>query len=94
MTTDFTLDSVYMAALLAPLDGLADGACVRADPRLFDGDRPTREQVTAAQQWCDECPVAQTCLDGAKTRGEFGVWGGRVLVKGRDVTPESLRGTA
>lgn len=91
MTTDFTLNSVYMAALLAPLDVLADGACVRADPRLFDGDQITMDQITAAQRWCEECPVAQECLDGAMTRGEFGVWGGRVLIKGRDVTPESLR---
>lgn len=92
MTRDVTLNSAYMAALLAPLDGLADAACVRADPRLFDGDRPTLARVMAARKWCDDCPVAQTCLDGATTRGESGVWGGRVLLDGRDVTPTAVEG--
>ena len=90
MTVDFTFNDTYMAALLAPLDGLADAACVRADPRLFDSDRQTIASVKAARRWCDDCPVARKCLAGAVTRGDSGVWGGRMLADGRDITAASL----
>lgn len=92
MTVDFTFNDTYMAALLAPLDDLAEAACVRADPRLFDSDRRTTAKVQAARMWCEDCPVAQKCLNGAITRSDSGVWGGRMLVDGRDVTPVSLEG--
>lgn len=87
MTTTFTLSNEsYIAELLAPLGDLSEGACVGADPRLFDNGRSVTERVSRARRWCDGCPVAQTCLDGAVTRGDSGIWGGRMLVHGRDVT--------
>lgn len=86
MTKDFTRTALYQRALLAPLRDLADAACVDADPALFDGDRATERTLPAAQAWCQRCPVAQTCLDGALVRKDSGVWGGRLLVDGQDAT--------
>mgnify|MGYP000433310641 CR=1 FL=1 len=86
MTTEITETSAYTAALLASISDLADAACRRADPRLFDIDGLTGRRFAVATQWCATCPIAATCLSGAKTRRETGVWGGRALRDGADIT--------
>lgn len=74
------------AALSAPLTALSNAACVDANPDLFDGDRVTPRHFARAATYCDACPVARQCLSGALTRRESGVWGGRLLHHGEDVT--------
>lgn len=94
MKRDITSSATYAAALLAPLDALADAACVRADPRLFSGDDITTGRVTAAQKWCQMCPVKAACGAGAVTRKESGVWAGEVYDFGAVVTTKALREAA
>jgi WhiB family redox-sensing transcriptional regulator len=53
-----------------------EGKCRGMDPNIFfpvDGFG-----VLAAQQVCQGCPVADTCLDFAlSTHQDHGVWGGK-----------------
>jgi len=59
-----------------------DGACRRADPRLFfhpEGERgpARRERDAAARRVCRTCPVITACREHALTvREPYGVWGG------------------
>lgn len=94
MTVQFTDTAAYAAVALAPLDGLEAAACVRADPRLFTADRVTARQLAAAQLWCATCPVVALCYEGGVARRESGVWGGRVLRDGRDVTATVVEAVA
>lgn len=48
------------------------------DWRTEDLDKPDHQRFLA-NKYCDVCPIAEMCLEGAITRGETaGVWGGLV----------------
>lgn len=70
------------AASVDKWDWQLDGACRRADPRLFfhpDAERgPARqERDAAALRICATCPVIRRCRDhGLSVREPHGVWGG------------------
>ena len=72
-------------------------ACREVDPELFFPIGTTGlalDQIDAAKQVCEACPVSGECLEFALgTNQEAGVWGGltederRRLRKGIDVAP-------
>jgi hypothetical protein len=66
-------------------------ACDGADPELFwPATAADAEQAMAV---CAGCPLRGECLDVARQRGEWGVWGGVLLAKGKptDVLPGNVR---
>ena len=51
------------------------------------------DDIAAAKAFCLECPVKETCLDGARVRREpWGVWGGELFVNGKIVAQKRKRG--
>ena len=51
------------------------------------------DDIAAAKAFCQECPVKDTCLDGALARREpWGVWGGELFVHGKVVAQKRKRG--
>ncbi|GIG54779.1 WhiB family transcriptional regulator [Demequina activiva] len=59
-----------------------EGACRDADPDLFfhpEGERGSarRRRAEAAKEYCERCPVLDTCRERSlMAREPFGVWGG------------------
>lgn len=65
--------------------------CQSSDPDLWFSEFP--DQVELAKQFCHECPVQATCLEGATARREpHGVWGGELFEQGRIVAHKHGRG--
>ena len=65
--------------------------CRHHDADLWFADTPT--DVERAKALCLDCPLAQTCLQGALDRAEpCGVWGGQLLVAGQIVARKRPRG--
>jgi len=51
------------------------------------------DDIAAAKAFCQECPVKETCLEGAMLRREpWGVWGGELFVNGKIVAQKRKRG--
>src|SRR5689334_22847401 len=51
------------------------------------------DDIAAAKAFCLECPVKETCLEGARERREpWGVWGGELFVNGKIVAQKRKRG--
>jgi WhiB family redox-sensing transcriptional regulator len=51
------------------------------------------DDIAAAKSFCLECPVMETCLEGAMERREpWGVWGGQLFVHGKIVAQKRKRG--
>ena len=51
------------------------------------------DDIAAAKAFCLECPVKDTCLEGAQMRREpWGVWGGELFVNGKIVAQKRKRG--
>lgn len=66
------------------------GACQGADPTLFEPVRKRRycspedrNRVEEARTFCDRCSVRDRCLSWATLNGEWGVFGGQLLVRGQ-----------
>jgi WhiB family redox-sensing transcriptional regulator len=65
--------------------------CRVSDPELFFAESP--RDVETAKAMCLDCPLRQTCLDGALERREpWGVWGGELFVSGVVVARKRPRG--
>src|SRR4029078_10910970 len=71
--------------------------------RCNDGTGSLRElfflgplgDIAAANAFCFECPVKETCLEHAQARREpWGVWGGELFVNGKIVAQKRKRGRA
>jgi hypothetical protein len=58
--------------------------CADEDPELFWP--ATESEAARARAVCRRCPLARSCLAVAQERGEWGVWGGELLAKGRVTT--------
>ena len=51
------------------------------------------DDIARAKALCAECPVRESCYEGALARGEpYGVWGGRLFLKGRVLAYKRPRG--
>lgn len=62
-------------------EGSAQPACAGyAKPEVFAGETP--EHLSEALAMCAGCPVSDQCLQIGRMRGEWGVWGGRLLERG------------
>lgn len=69
---------------------MTDVPC-RGHGELFFAERP--EVLARAQELCVACPVQDLCLAAAlERREEWGVWGGRILVRGKVVDSKRGRG--
>jgi hypothetical protein len=58
--------------------------CADEDPELFWP--ATEAEAALAKTVCRGCPLVRSCLAIAHERGEWGVWGGQLLAKGRVTT--------
>ncbi len=58
--------------------------CAEEDPELFWP--ATAVDAERAKVVCHACPLAPACLAVAQRRGEWGVWGGELLARGRITT--------
>ncbi|HEY9496596.1 MAG TPA: WhiB family transcriptional regulator [Intrasporangium sp.] len=58
--------------------------CTAEDPELFWP--ATESEAALAKAVCRGCPLVRSCLATAEERGEWGVWGGELLSKGRVTT--------
>lgn len=58
--------------------------CTEEDPELFWP--ATESEAALAKAVCRGCPLVRSCLAIAEERGEWGVWGGELLAKGRVTT--------
>jgi WhiB family redox-sensing transcriptional regulator len=86
--------------LLAPVVGGGFGGAVDLDelpcrivddPEVFFAEQPA--DVEYAKALCRQCPVRETCLQGALERHEpWGVWGGELIVQGEVVARKRPRG--
>ena len=63
-----------LGQLNVPTEILDRGACVGANPEIFDGE--TTEAIQEAKSICGGCPVKQKCLAWAVANESFGIWGG------------------
>jgi hypothetical protein len=65
--------------------------CADEDPELFWPATPV--EADRAKAICRACPLSAECRSVAQRRGEWGVWGGVLLAKGRptDVLPGNVR---
>jgi len=63
-----------LSQLHVPTEILDNGACVGAEPEIFDGEN--EKSVMTAKQICKGCPVQQNCLAWAIDNETYGVWGG------------------
>lgn len=82
----------FTAATDHPWDvGDATPLCAVEDPELFWP--ATEDDAARAKAICRGCPLARSCLAVARERGEWGVWGGELLAKGRptDDLPGNVR---
>jgi len=62
-----------------------------SDPDLFFAESP--DDVELAKSLCCDCPVRDSCLDGAIQRREpWGVWGGELFLRGEVVPRKRPRG--
>src|SRR5215471_175242 len=51
------------------------------------------DDIAAAKAFCLECPVRETCLEGASARRKpLGVWGGELFVNEKIVAKKRKRG--
>ena len=67
----------------------ADGSSALVD--LFFSEQ--LDDILRAKAFCQECPVKETCLEGAMLRREpWGVWGGGLFVHGKIVAQKRKRG--
>ena len=58
--------------------------CTDEDPELFWP--ATDSEAALAKAVCRRCPLVRACLAIGRDRGEWGVWGGELLAKGRVTT--------
>lgn len=66
-----------------------DGTGVLAE--LFFSEQ--LDDIAAAKQFCQGCPVKASCLDGAMARREpWGVWGGELFFQGKVLAQKRKRG--
>ena len=77
------LDSrAFAAATHHPFEvGDLTPACAAEDPELFWPG--TESEAAQAKTVCRSCPLIRACLAVAQQRGEWGVWGGQLLARGR-----------
>lgn len=76
----------YFAADQPPGDWARRGACIGADPDLFDGDRYAK-RYDEAIAICSTCPVIDECLNYAiDSNINHGVWGGLTAYQRRQLT--------
>lgn len=65
--------------------------CQRQDADLWFAELP--QDVEAAKNLCGDCPLRQSCLEGARRRREpWGVWGGELFSQGEVVPRKRPRG--
>ena len=65
--------------------------CQTGQPDLWFAERP--EVLARAQVLCRSCPIRRECLADALRRGEpWGVWGGRIVLRGVVVAHKRGRG--
>jgi WhiB family redox-sensing transcriptional regulator len=51
------------------------------------------DDIARAKAICAECPIRQSCFEGALARREpYGVWGGHLFFKGRVLAMKRPRG--
>lgn len=51
------------------------------------------DDIARAKAICTQCPVRQSCYEGALARREpYGVWGGRLFFKGKVLSMKRPRG--
>lgn len=82
----------FTAATEHPWDlGTEAPRCADEDPELFWP--ATAVDAERAKVVCRACPLAASCLNVAQRRGEWGIWGGVLMAKGRptDVLPGNVR---
>jgi WhiB family transcriptional regulator, redox-sensing transcriptional regulator len=66
-----------------------DGTGTLAD--LFFSEQ--LDDIAAAKQFCQQCPVKSSCFDGALARREpWGVWGGELFFQGKVLAQKRKRG--
>lgn len=81
------------------MDWQRKGACLGADPRFFEPIRKRRYYSpadrsrvnAAARTFCDHCIVRDRCLSWAIVNRGWGVFGGRLLVRGQPVDLSRVR---
>ena len=61
--------------LKVPSEILDRGACVGADPVIFDGE--SLGAIKTAKKICGGCPIVDKCLSWAVANESHGVWGGK-----------------
>jgi len=72
----------FAAATNHPFEpGGVTPACAAEDPELFWPG--TDSEAAQAKAVCRSCPLIRSCLAVAQQRGEWGVWGGELLARGR-----------
>lgn len=65
----------------------AEAACIgTGDPEVFFPT--TLRSLAVAEALCADCPLTQECYERGVAMAAYGVWGGRLLARGR---PDRLR---
>lgn len=61
---------------------------------LFLSDAPSADDVDTITRTCSGCPVTTTCATAGIDGREYGWWGGRFLVNGREKRPPGAASAA
>lgn len=56
------------------------------EPEVFDPDTPA--QYREALAVCAACPITELCGAWAQRNLEWGVWGGRLMQRGKEIGPK------
>ena len=91
---DLDADSVLGLAVDTDTSFWTDAACNTGDgsmAAMFFSDE--LQDIAAAKRICAECPVLESCLEGALGRKEpWGVWGGQLFSNGKILVAKRRRG--
>ena len=73
--------------LREPLTWMEQGACRGFDAEQFfpDVGAPRSQTRFIVEQFCNVCPVKQSCLNFALDNYELGIWGGTTTRKRKDI---------
>jgi len=88
---------ILAPVVLAGENWEAYAACRGGNPELFFPLRESKkgaptELAALAIAVCEQCPVAQECLEGALERDErFGIWGGKTTTERREMVRQRAR---
>jgi hypothetical protein len=65
------------------MEWMGEAYCKGMGAKMFIETQRRKDEQKICQEVCGRCPVREFCLDFGVGSGESGVWGGRILFRGK-----------